>query len=174
MQAAARTRRNKKIGITVAVICIVAAVGIAAAVVLNLPSGFAYDPSAQSGMAPGKTPEEIQAELDRSVEEGMFDISIAGTIPFDTPTSPGTANIENVPGNHYDMQVTLTLDADGSTLYTSGPLAPGTWIESITLEQTLSPGIHKATALFEALDTTTHEVAGSAAAQIDLSIGEGG
>ena len=64
-----------------------------------------FDPSAQTGQAPYKTDEEIQAELDRVVEEGMFNISIASVIQFDGSENSGTAYIENVPGNRYNMRI---------------------------------------------------------------------
>ena len=80
------------------------------------------DPTAQDGQAPYKSAEEIQAELDREVEEGMFNISIASSIQFDDGTSSGTAYIENIPGNRYLMKVSITSDDTGEVLYESGVL----------------------------------------------------
>ncbi len=129
-----------------------------------------FDPNAQTGQAPYKTDEEIQAELDRVVEEGMFNIAIASTIEFEDGTSEGTAYIENVPGNHYNMQVTITEDATGDVLYESGVLAPNQYIEKIALAKDLDPGTYEATATFHALDTTTFDEVGQAQALVSMVV----
>lgn len=129
-----------------------------------------FDPNAQAGQAPYKSPEEIQAELDRVVEEGMFNISIASVIEFADGTSPGTAYIENVPGNRYLMQVALTLDDTGETVYESGVLKPDSFIDSITLTKDLEPGTYPATATFTALEQDSLEDAGKAAAKLTLVV----
>ena len=129
-----------------------------------------FDQNAILGQAPYKTPEEIQAELDRIVEEGMFNISIASVIEFADGTTPGTAYIENVPGNRYVMKVTMTLDDTGETVYESKGLKPGSYIEDITLSKDLEPGNYAATATFSALDTDSLEEIGKAAAKVTLSV----
>ena len=169
--AAAKRRRMR--------IVIVAAVAVAllgAGAGLWLFSGGAasfYDATARTGQAPTKTPEEIQAELNRVVEEGMFNISIASTVDFPAPGEPGTAYIENVPANRYDMRVSIALDGTGETVYESGAVAPGNYIECIRLNKALAPGNHAATATFTALDRDTHEKVGQAAARVTLAVREG-
>ena len=167
--AAAKRRRTR---IVIAVAVAVALLGAGAGLWL-LSGGAApfYDATARAGQAPTKTPEEIQAELNRVVEEGMFNISIASTVDFASPGSPGVANIENVPGNRYDMKVSIALDGTGETVYESGGIAPGDYIPEIELARALSPGMHDATATFRAFDRQTHEEVGSAAARIALSVG---
>ena len=129
-----------------------------------------FDPSAQTVQAPYKTDEEIQAELDRVVEEGMFNISIASVIEFEDGTSEGTAYIENVPGNHYNMQVSIAEDETGDVLYESGVLAPNQYIEKIALAKDLEPGTYEATATFRAVDTTTFDEIGQAAAKVSIVV----
>lgn len=129
-----------------------------------------FDPNAQAGQAPYKTQEEIQAELDRVVEEGMFNISIASMIEFSDGASPGTAYIENVPGNRYLMRVAITLDDTGETVYESKAIKPGQYIEDVTLSKNLEAGQYAATATFFALDADSHEEIGQAAAKVSLSV----
>lgn len=129
-----------------------------------------FDQNAILGQAPYKTPEEVQAELDRIVEEGMFNISIASVVEFADGTAPGTAYIENVPGNRYVMQVAITLDDTGETVYESKGLKPGSYIEDITLSSDLEPGNYAATATFSALDADSLEEVGKAAAKVTLSV----
>ena len=129
-----------------------------------------FDPTAQTGQAPYKTEEEMQAELDRTVEEGMFNISISSVIQFSDGTAQGTAYIENVPRNRYNMQVTVTDDDSGDVLYESGVLAPNQFIENIVLAKDLDAGTYPATATFRALDPTTYDEVGQAAAKVTISV----
>lgn len=170
------TRRSRRARIAVAVgfaVVVLAGACAAAWMLSGGAGGFSYDPASRSGQVPTKTPEEVQAELDRVVGEGMFNISIASTIDFPSPGAPGMAYIENVPANRYDMQASIALDDTGEQIYASGPLAPGTYIEAIELVRALAPGSHAATATFTALDRETHDVVGHAAARVTLVVGEG-
>ena len=135
---------------------VIAAIAIWACIWLFACNGASlFDPDARDGQAPYKSAEEMQAELDRVVEEGMFNISIASSIQFDEGTSSGTAYIENVPGNRYLMKVAITDDE---------------FIESIVLTRDLDQGTYPATATFTALDEVTHEEVGQAAAKIAINV----
>lgn len=134
-------------------------------------SGF-YDSSSKDGQAPYKTDEEIQAELNRTVEEGMLNISIASIIEFQNGSSQGTAYIENVPSNKYVMKVTITLDDGGDVVYESGGIKPDSYIETIELKQSLDAGTYPATATFTAYDPDSLDNVGQAAAKVTLVINE--
>lgn len=137
---------------------------------LLFANGNWFDSNAKSGQAPYKTNEEIQAELNRQVEEGMFNISIASVVEFADGTSPGTAYIENIPGNRYDMMVEITLDDSGETVFQSGALAPDSYLDDITLTKDLDAGTYPATATFTAYDPDSHDAVGKAAAKVSLVI----
>lgn len=132
--------------------------------------GGLRDPNGSLGQLAGKTNEEIQAELDRQVEEGMFNISIASAVEFADGTSEGELKIENVPGNRYLMQVTITDDATGQVVYTSGILDPNYHIQTAKLDVDLEPGTYNCTALFAALDPETEQEVGQAAAKIVINV----
>lgn len=164
-------RRSKRIAAAASALIVLIALAIAGGVLWSQTGGDdLFDPNARSGQAPYKTPEEIQAELDRVVEEGMFNISIASVIEFEDGQSQGVAYIENVPGNRYLMQVSITLDDTGETVYESKALKPDSFIESIGLSQDLEPGSYPATATFAALDQESHEEVGKAAAKVTLVV----
>lgn len=161
--------RSVAIGVGIAVVVIGVVIGLC--VWFFAGSGKSiFDSNAQEGQAPYKTQAEIQAELDRIVEEGMFNISIASVIEFEDGTSEGVAYIENVPGNPYNMQVTITDDASGDVLYKSGVIKPNQYIPNIRLEKDLDAGTYPATATFKAYDTDTNEEVGQAAAKITLEV----
>lgn len=167
-----RTKRSRGLMVVGIVVLVVAVVALVAALIHTFGPEDVYEGSALEGQAPYKTQDEIQAELDRVVSEGMFNISIVSSIEFEDAQAPGKAYIENVPANRYDMQVTITDDESGAVLYESGVLKPNQYIEDIYLASALAPGTHAATALFTALDPDTLEEVGETAAQIALVVKE--
>lgn len=128
------------------------------------------DANAMIGQFEGKTKEEIQAELNRVVEKGMFNISINPDIVMDTGKSEADLRIENVPGNQYLMQVTITLDSDGEEIYKSGMIEPDYHIQKAALDKELPKGTYPATAKFTAYDLGTEAESGTAAAKITISV----
>ena len=129
-----------------------------------------FDPSAKEGVLSSKSNDEIQAELNKIVEEGMFNISIADTIVFQNSTQEGQARIENIKANPYHMRVEIIIDDTGQTVYQSGGLIPGSYIENIKLSQKLPAGTYPATALFSAYDQSDLSVVGQAAAKIKIVV----
>lgn len=129
-----------------------------------------FDSDAVSGQAPYKTQEEIVAELNRIVEEGMLNISIASLIEFENGESEGTAYIENVPSNRYVLRVSIKLDSTGEVVYQSGGLRPDSYIEKIKLSQDLPAGTYPATATFVAYDPDSLDEVGQASARITLQV----
>lgn len=129
-----------------------------------------FDTSAIEGTLPGKTPEEIQAMLDQIVEEGMFNVSIAPVIIFEDAEGMGQARIENIPANHYNMSVKITLDKTAETVYQSKGIRPGQYIEYITLQKVLQPGEYDATALFSAHDADSLKEQGRVAVKIKIIV----
>lgn len=122
------------------------------------------------GQYEGKTDEEIQAELNRIVEEGMFNISINPEITMESGDSEAELRIENVPGNRYLMSVKITLDDTGEVIYTSGLIEPNYHIQSAPLAVKLSAGIYNATAIFTAHAPDTEAVAGTVGAKITITV----
>lgn len=164
-------KKSKTPIIILIVVLVIAAIGVGAWAVIGQSGGF-YDNAAQNGQAPYKTDEEKQAELDRVVEEGMLNISIASVIEFQNGTSEGTAYIENVPSNKYVMKVTITLDSDNQVVYESGGMKPDSHIDTIKLNTNLAAGTYPATATFTAFDPNSLDEVGQAAAKITIVVDE--
>ncbi len=164
-------KKSKTPIIILIVVLVIAAIGVGAWAVISQSGGF-YDNAAQNGQAPYKTDEEKQAELDRVVEEGMLNISIASVIEFANGTSEGTAYIENVPSNKYVMKVTITLDSNNEVVYESGGITPDSHIDTIKLSKALEAGTYPATATFTAYDPDSLEEVGQAAAKITIVVDE--
>lgn len=165
-----RSPRGKRNLIIAVVIVVVAVIVIGALVFANVSGNAFFDSSAQSGQASYKTPEEIEAERNRQMEEGMLNISIASVIEFENGTSPGTAFIENVPSNKYVLKVTITTDSNGEVVYQSGGIKPDSFIETITLSKPLAAGTYPATATFVAYNPDTLQEVGQANAKVTLVV----
>jgi hypothetical protein len=121
---------------------------------------------AQLGQLDGKTEDEIQAELDRVIEEGMFHISINTTPVFADGASEGNLEIENSPNNHYSTVVQIALEDSGEQIYNSGLIEPNYHIQSDSLSKDLDPGEYEAVATFHAYDTETHEEIGATSCEM--------
>ena len=131
---------------------------------------FQFDTEAMEGRIQMMTEEEIQAELNRVIEEGMFNISIASAIVFDPTTGEGEARIENIPANRYHMQVEIYLDENNEKVYSSKLIQPGKYVEKIKLDRQLAPGMYSATAVFNAITKEELQLFGSAGAKVTLYI----
>lgn len=156
------------IAIAVAVLALIVAAVLAFA--LFAQTGAGRDPNAAVGQLEGKTQEEIQAELDRIVEEGMFNISIASTVQLEDGTSEAELRIENVPNNPYLMKVEITRDDTGETIYTSGLIEPNHHIQKAKLDVDLDAGDYPCTAVFYAHDKEDEQLIGQAAAKLTVSV----
>lgn len=156
-----------------ALIAVIAFILVLVALIPNC-MGFGddwYDRNAHEGPYKGKSEEQIIADLNALVEEGMMNISIRTIIEFpEGSTKPGTANIENIAANHVDQKVTITLTS-GEIVYQSGAVAPGHSIDTIELNRDLSAGTHDAVATFVGYDTETHEETGQLSAEVKLVVG---
>jgi hypothetical protein len=125
---------------------------------------------AKLGQLEGKSEEEIQEELDRVIEEGMFHISINTSPVFQDGTSEGNLEIENVPNNLYSMVVRITLDDTGEQVYDSGLIDPNYHIQNDVLSSDLDAGEYPALATFTAYDTESQEEIGSTACEITIHV----
>ena len=131
---------------------------------------YVFDTEAIEGRIQTMTEEEIQEELNRVVDEGMFNISIASSIVFDSKTKQGQARIENIAANHYHMQVDIFLNDTQELVYSSKLLRPGYALEYIELDKQLPPGEYEATAIFSAITQKELQLFGQAGAEIKLYI----
>jgi len=131
---------------------------------------YEFDTDAMAGRIQTMSEEEIQAELNRVVEEGMFNISIASAIVFESPDGEGEARIENIAANNYHMQVDIFLKDSDKPVYSSKLIQPGYSIQMIKLNRELEPGEYEATAVFSAITKEEKQLFGTAGAEIKLYV----
>lgn len=115
------------------------------------------DQDAKLGILPGMSEEEIQQRLNAVVSEGMMNVSINPKPVFADGNAQGSLRIENIEQNHYSYVVAITLDKTGETIYESGLLEPGYYIENAKLNISLAQGEYPATARFQAYEKAGDE-----------------
>ena len=140
-----KRRRRRK---APALICVLAAALVAA--------GVAYavlgwrDPGARRGFYEGKTPEEIQRDLDAQVDWYAMEISVAGAMEVVEGGTQVEARIENAVANHCDQKVRMYLTDDPSdVLFESGAICPGDYLQYVELAHALPVGRHDVTVEFQ-------------------------
>lgn len=130
-----------------------------------------FDSNAQTGSLPGRSEEKIQAELNKVVAEGMFNISIASVVTVEQNSDEAQVRIENIAANHHHMKVSITLDGEDEPIYEFAGLAPGQYMEYVRLNRMLPAGTYSATAMFTAYHMEDLSQAGQAAAKITIVAG---
>lgn len=171
----ASEKQKKKVWLFLLLLILFAIIGLLTSLLLKKPEESKLgmrEGNAVLGQFKGKTEEEIQEELNRVVEKGMFNISINPDIVMQNGESEADVRIENVPGNQYLMGVTIKLDSTGEVLYKSGLIEPNYHVQKVKLSKVLSKGTYEATAVFTAYELETEAETGTAAAKITISVKE--
>lgn len=171
MKQTRKKRRKKRMlqAVFGAVLLLCAAGGVYGGLKAKKPqSQYDIDRNALAGFLPGKTEEEIQAELNRIIDKGRFNVSINPT-----PTlEHGEIDllIENVPANHYLMQVEVLIPEKDLTVYQSGLIKPGYFIERAETDVKLASGDYNGLAVFHALHTDTQEEIGKTSVTMQIHV----
>ena len=117
-----------------------------------------------------KSKEEILAELNRQVADGMINISMNMNPSFENSRSKGNLLIHNSETNKYPQIVEIILDETGETIYKSGLIKVGKRINEAKLGAELPAGEYACTAYFNAVNEESKEIVGKAAAKIVITI----
>ncbi len=157
------------LAIILIIICLIA-IFISISNKKNKDKGPNIDPDAVVGQLDGKTPQEIQMELDRVVKETSMVISINSKIKMKNGYSPAPVKIENVPNNHYIMQVTIILPKNNKVIYKSGFIYPNYHIDEVKFGYALQKGKHDAIAIFYAYDLNTQNLIGEQRANLTIEV----
>ena len=173
-----RAEKEKKQKKTIIILVIILAVVIIGGgllvyyLLLNNRDDRAYERevAAKLGQLEGKTPEEIQAELDRVIEEGMFHVAINAEPVFQDGSAEGNLEIENVPNNHYLMRVEITRDDTGELIYSTKYIEPNSHIQRVALDTVLEKGDYPCTVVFYAYEPGSLTQMGQVTTRINLHV----
>lgn len=169
-------KNNKKVIIGIIVLLI--ALGVAAySFIANNNSGqgqksqgIQWDANAEEGGINQRSKEEIQAELNKKVEEGMINISMNTSPVFTDGTSEGNLLIVNSERNNYPQVVYIVIKDTQEEIYRSGAIAVGSKIEKAKLDVDLEPGTYDCVAYFNNVDMETGSFIGTAGAEITVEV----
>ena len=136
---------------------------------LEAPSGLVYDDAAIEGGWENLTTEEIEAQLNNQLEEGLINISMNTSPIFENGKATGNLMIVNETINRHPQKVEIIRNDTQDVIYTSGAIPVGSKIEAAALDVSLEAGTYDCTALFHSLDDAGNLI-GSAGAQISITI----
>lgn len=132
--------------------------------------GIVYDTAAEEGGWEDLSQEEIEANLNEKVAQGMINISMNTSPVYADGTSEGNIMVVNETINHYPQRVEFIRNDTQEVIYTSDAIAVGSKIEAATLDVDLEPGQYECTALFHNLDPVSGTVLGTAGAIIYITV----
>ena len=133
-------------------------------------TGMVWDANAEEGGLEGRSEEEIQAELNKKVEEGMINISMNTSPVFADGTSEGNLMIVNSSANHYPQIVYIVRKDTNEEIYRSGGIPIGSKIENAALNVDLPAGTYDCIAYFNNADPDTGAILGTAGAEITITV----
>lgn len=115
-----------------------------------------------------KASRDLQAEIDKAVEQGMFNVFMNTNVIFKDGQSKGNMMIQNIDTNLYPMYVEIY--HDDTLLYKSNIIDPGYKIEEAKLDTTLSKGTYDCTAYFYVTDSDKEEVQNKIGLNIKITV----
>lgn len=159
-------RRNVVIAVVVAVI----AFAVAAAALLMFGARDDMEPNVIVGSVPGKSQDEVMAELQAKLDESMIGFTIETSMTFERGDAQGAISFENPAGNGKLLRLTITRDDTGEEVYRSGFVEPGSYVGSDQLDVNLPAGTYTCTALIEGYTLDDRRYLGAAAAGITVTV----
>lgn len=133
-------------------------------------AGLARERDAQEGFLPGMTRDEIQKMMDEKVEEGSIQININSDLTFADGGSEGLVRIVNTKNNHYLLVVEFIRKDNGESVYRSGAMEPGHYLEKDRLDVDLPKGDYPIEIHFKNYNIKSEEYVGEAVAESILHI----
>ena len=131
----------------------------------------AYAANAQVGQA-GLNGDDLQAELNRQTEEGMISFTLNAAPVFQDGSSMGDLKLECPAENHGELRFIIRRSDTGDTVYDSGAMLPGSYIETDKL-QTAAPlpaGEYPCAVDILLLDSETHAERGKVQSAITITV----
>ena len=137
---------------------------------LAASAGLEMDANSEEGGLVYRSQEEIQAELNQKVREGMINISMNTSPVFESGSAKGNLMIVNSEANNYPQIVYIVRKGTGEEIYRSKGIPVGSRIEYAALDVDLPAGVYECVAYFNNADPNTGAVLGTAGAEIVVTV----
>ena len=161
--------------INVALLCFLVAIAAMSGVFLAtqaLGPQAGRDKDAQAGALPKDYQDRAAARLRSTMGTITVKASIAARFQMESGTAPAMLLIQNDADWRYPIRVSILLNQNAQTLYTSGIIDPGTCLVQASLDVPLEPGDHACTATISALDPETGHVVAQMAGPLMIHVAE--
>lgn len=116
------------------------------------------------------TDEEIASYAKQVADASQFNMRIVSEATIDQNSMTGDLRIQNPPSNSQPVNVVVTLDSTGQTVYESGAIQPGEEITQATLTESLASGTYTATATFNIYNPDTNRKQGEVQSVLTLMV----
>lgn len=117
-----------------------------------------------------RSEDEVIADLNRQVAEGMITMSMNPDPVFPDGTLPGSVLIHNDEANLHAQVVRIVREDTGDEIYNSGMIPVGKYINSDQLSVDLDAGEYPCTAFFNSVDESTGAVLGTGAVKVTVHV----
>ena len=114
--------------------------------------------------------EELEAMLAERVDEGMIAFSLNTQVVLPAPGAEAPILFENPANNGKLLKLAIVRDDTGETVYETGFLAPGSYVEDDGLDVRLDPGSYACTATISSYREDTKRLLGQAAAEVTITV----
>ena len=114
--------------------------------------------------------DELEAMLAERVDEGMIAFSLNTQVVLPEPGAQAPILFENPANNGKLLTLALVRDDTGETVYSTGFLAPGSYVENDELDVRLDPGTYRCTATIASYREDTKKPLGQAAAEVTITV----
>ena len=165
-------KQPRRLGARIAAFAALAALG-GAVMFLRLPpqgNGLEWEQNATIGLMPGVDWETRRQQLQQELDDSQISFSLNSSPVFETGQASGRLMLENPANNHKLLTAELVLDATGETLYRSGALRPGSYLEEVTLSRALPAGEYPVTIYLRAYNEQTQKLIGQTGAALTLCV----
>lgn len=115
---------------------------------------------------------DLQAEVDKAVEMGMFNVFMNTNVVLENGEAKGNLLIQNVETNAYPVFVEIYEKDTDELLYKSEALEPGYKIEEAKLLHPLEKGTHDCVAYFNVLENDSEEVRNRIGLNVKMTVNE--
>lgn len=170
--APASGRGRKALLVSAALLALTAIVLVALALALPQCSreDDGMEPNVVVGTMDGYTDEEIAEMLRKKVDEGMIAFSLNTRMFLESPGAEATVKFENPPNNAKLTKLKLVRDDTGETVYETGFLEPGSYVDRSAFDVEMEPGEHACTGYISSYSLDERKYLGEAACTVIVTV----
>ena len=164
------TGRTMLVRVVLCICAVLLASGILHALKKDSPGDDEMEPLAVYGIMPGKTPEQLDKELNRTVGPKVIAYTLNSHPEYIDGKSAGTIMFENPESNRKYTRLELVRDDTGDVIYETGLLDAGSYVEKAPLEKNLEAGEYPCTAYIYGYSMDNQEYIGKISREITVTV----